>query len=135
MTIIEFKSKEEIEDIAFRALRKNKDKTMLNNRNIDCYVAGWQGAERDCWKQAYEGTRREFKCYLQSMSEECEKKCKIINEDLGYSGYMYSMPKSADAMLKMLKGMIDSCNYILANFENVCLSYRDYYEKLKGGEK
>lgn len=69
------------------------------------------------------------------MIEACERKCKSINEDLGYSGYMYSIPKSADAMLEMLNRMIDSCEFILANLENVNLYHGDYYEKLKGGEQ
>ena len=48
---------------------------------------------------------------------------------------MYSIPDSADAMFKLFKRMIDSCEFILSNFENVNMSSVEYYEKMKGGEK
>lgn len=132
---IKSKSKEEVEDIAFRTLRNSKNKTLLSNRNVDCFVAGWQAADRDFLQQLNSQKAQEFKEYLRTMIEACERKCKSINNDLGYSGYMYSIPKSADAMLKMLNRMIDSCEFILANLENVNLYHGDYYKKLKGGKK
>lgn len=132
---IKSKSKEEVEDIAFRTLRNSKNKTLLSNRNVDCFVAGWQTADRDFWQQLNSQKAQEFKDYLQQMITECEEKHKKLREDLGYSGYMYSIPDSADAMFKMLNRMIDSCEFILANLENVNLYHGDYYEKLKGGKQ
>ena len=129
-----YKTKEEIENIAFRTLRNSKNKTMLSNRNVDCFVAGWQAADRDFWQQLNSQKAQEFKEYLQQMITECEEKHKKLKEDLGYSGY-YSIPDSADAMFKLFKRMIDSCEFILSNLENVNLSSVEYYEKMKGGEK
>lgn len=77
----------------------------------------------------YARLRNEFKDYLQQMITECEEKHKKLKEDLGYSGYMYSIPDSADAMFKLFKRMIDSCEFILSNLENVNLSSVEYYEK------
>ena len=31
-----YKSKEEVEDVALRALRDSKNKSLLNNKNVDC---------------------------------------------------------------------------------------------------
>ena len=129
---IKYKSKEEVEDIAFRTMRNT---TMLSNRNVDCFVAGWQAADRDFWQQLNRQKAQEFKDYLQQMITECEEKHKKLKEDLGYSGYMYSIPDSADAMFKLFKRMIDSCEFILSNLGNVNLSSVEYYEKLKGGEQ
>lgn len=132
---IKFKSKEEVEDIAFRALRNSKNKTLLSNRNVDCFVAGWQSADRDFRQQLNSQKPQEFKEYLEQMKAQCEEKHKKLKEDLGYSGYMYSIPDSADAMFKMLTRMIGSCEFILANLENVNLSSVEYYEKMEGGKK
>ena len=129
---IKSKSKEEVENIAFRTMRNT---TMLSNSNVDCFVAGWQAADRDFWQQLNSQKAQEFKDYLQQMITECEEKHKKLKEDLGYSGYMYSIPDSADAMFKMLKRMIDSCEFILSNLENVNLSSVEYYEKMKGGSQ
>lgn len=101
----------------------------------DGFVAGWQAADRDFWQQLNSQKAQEFKDYLQQMITECEEKHKKLKEDLGYSGYMYSIPDSADAMFKMLKRMVDSCEFILANLENVNLSSVEYYEKMKGGKR
>lgn len=129
---MEFKSKEEVEDIAFRTLRKAKNKTLLSNRNVDCFVAGWKAADRDFWQQSNSQKAQEFKDYLQQMITECEEKHKKLKEDLGY---MHSIPDSSDAMFKLFKRMIDSCEFILSNLENVNLSSVEYYEKLKGGQQ
>ena len=132
---IKSKSKEEIEDIAFRTLRNTKDKTMLSNRNVDCFVAGWQAADRDFLQQLNSQKAQEFKDYLQQTIDQCKEKHNNLHRDLGYGGYMYTIPKSADAFFKMLDEMIRSCAFILANLENVNLYHGDYYEKLKGGEQ
>lgn len=132
---IKYKSKEEIENVALRTLRNSNNKSLLSNRNVDCFVAGWQAADRDFWKQLNSQKAQEFKDYLQQMITECEEKHKKLKEDLGYSGYMYSIPDSADAMFKLFKRTIDSCEFILSNLENVNLSSVEYYEKLKGGKK
>lgn len=130
-----YKSNEEIEDVALRILRNSNNKSLLSNRNVDCFVAGWQAADRDFWQQLNSQKAQEFKDYLQQMITECEEKHKKLKEDLGYSGYMYSIPDSADAMFKLFKRMIDSCEFILSNLENVNLSSVEYYEKMKGGKK
>ena len=130
---IKYKTKKEVENIAFRALRDSKNKTLLSNRNVDCFVAGWQAAEKDFFQQLNSQKAQEFKDYLQQMITECEEKHKKLNEDLGYSCYMYSIPDSADAMFKLFERMIDSCEFILSNFENVNMSSVEYYEKLKRG--
>ncbi len=132
---IKYKSKEEIENVALRTLRNSNNKSLLSNRNVDCFVAGWQAADRDFWQQLNSQKAQEFKEYLEQMKAQCEEKREELSTDLGYSGYMYSIPKSAEAMFEMLETMVDSCEFILANLENVKLYHGDYYEKLKGGKK
>lgn len=46
-----YKSKEEIEDVALRTLRNSKNKSLLNNRNVDCFLIGWENAVSDIKKK------------------------------------------------------------------------------------
>ena len=52
-----YKSKEEIEDVALRTLRNSKNKSLLNNRNVDCFLIGWENAVSDI-KKTNQGAKR-----------------------------------------------------------------------------
>lgn len=53
-----YKSKEEVEDVALRTLRNSKNKSLLNNRNVDCFLIGWENAVSDIKKKTNQGAKR-----------------------------------------------------------------------------
>ncbi len=130
---ITFKSKEEIEDVALRTLRNSNDKTLLNNRNVNCFVMGWEHAVSDFEEQIMEQREDDFKAYLEEMIAYCTERYRSLEMDLGYAGYQFSRPESADAMFKLYGNMMKCCDFLVENLENVKMCYSDYYEKLKGG--
>ena len=130
-----YKSKEEIEDVAFRTLRDSNNKSLLNNKNIDCFLMGWEHAASDIKEQIKEQKEDDFKDYLEQMKVCCSAHYHDLENDLGYAGYQFSYPKSADAMLKLYDQMMRCCDFLIVNLDNVKMSYLDYYHKLKKNEK
>ena len=130
-----YKSKEEIEDVAFRTLRDSNNKSLLNNKNIDCFLMGWEHAASDIKEQIKEQKEDDFKDYLEQMKVFCSEHYHNLEKDLGYEGYQFSYPKSADAMLKLYDQMMRCCDFLIVNLGNVKMSYLDYYQKRKQNEK
>ena len=130
-----YKSKEEIEDVALRTLRDSKNKSLLNNRNVDCFLIGWEHAVSDIKKQIKEQKEDDFKDYLEQMKMFCSEHYRNLENDLGYAGYQFSRPESADAMFKLYDQMMKCCDFLIENLDNVKMCYLDYYHKLKQNEK
>lgn len=130
-----YKSKEEIEDVALRALRDSKNKSLLNNKNVDCFLMGWMHAVSDTKKQIKEQKEDDFKDYLEQMKVYCSEHYHDLENGLGYAGYQFSYPKSADAMFKLYDQMMKCCDFLIENLDNVKMCYTDYYHKLKQNEK
>ena len=128
---IKYKSKEEIEDVAFRTLRDSNDKSLLNNKNIDCFLMGWKHAASDIKEQISATRKDEFIDYLEQMKVFCSEHYHDLENDLGYEGYQFSYPKSADAMFKLYDQMMRCCDFLIENLENVKMNHLDYYKKLK----
>ena len=132
---IKYLNKEEVESIALYILRNAKDKSLLNNKNVNCFVLGWGKAISYIKDEISKGQDDDFKSYLATMMEDCKRRSNKLHMDLGYAGYQFSRPEAADAMLKLYASMVQNCAYVLNNIENVRMNYQDYYEKLKGDEE
>ena len=128
---IKYKSKEEIENVAFRVLRKSNNKSLLNNKNVDCFLIGYEHAIYDIKEQISAQRKGEFIDYLEQMKVFCSEQYHNLENDLGYAGYQFSYPKSADAMLKLYDQMMRCCDFLIENLENVKMNHLDYYKKLK----
>ena len=128
---IKYKSKEEIENVAFRVLRKSNNKSLLNNKNVDCFLIGYEHAIYDIKEQISTQRKGEFIDYLEQMKVFCSEQYHNLENDLGYAGYQFSHPESADAMFKLYDQMIRCCDFLIENLENVKMNHLDYYKKLK----
>ena len=128
---IKYKSKEEIENVAFRVLRKSNNKSLLNNKNVDCFLMGYEHAISDIKEQISTQRKDEFIDYLEQMKIFCSECYHNLENDLGYAGYQFSRPESADAMLKLYDQMMRCCDFLIENLENVKMNHLDYYKKLK----
>ena len=128
---IKYKSKEEIENVAFRVLRKSNNKSLLNNKNVDCFLMGYEHAISDIKEQISAQRKDEFINYLEQMKIFCSECYHNLENDLGYAGYQFSRPESADAMLKLYDQMMRCCDFLIENLENVKMNHLDYYKKLK----
>lgn len=130
-----YKSKEEIEDVAFRTLRDSNNKSLLNNKNIDCFLMGWEHAASDIKEQISSQRKDEFIDYLEQMKVFCSEQYHNLENDLGYAGYQFSRPESADAMFKLYDQIMKCCDFLIVNLDNVKMCYLDYYHKIKQNEK
>lgn len=130
-----YKSKEEIENVAFRVLRKSNNKSLLNNKNVDCFLMGYEHAISDIKEQISATRKDEFIDCLEQMKVFCSERYHILENDLAYAGYQFSRPESADAMFKLYDQIMKCCDFLIVNLDNVKMCYLDYYHKLKQNEK
>ena len=130
-----YKSKEEIENVAFRTLRDSNNKSLLNNKNIDCFLMGWKHAASDIKEQISAQRKDEFIDYLEQMKVFCSEQYHNLENDLSHEGYQFSRPESADAMFKLYDQIMKCCDFLIVNLDNVKMCYLDYYHKLKQNEK
>lgn len=126
---IKYKSKEEIENVAFRVLRKSNNKSLLNNKNVDCFLMGYEHAISDIKEQISATRKDEFIDCLEQMKVFCSERYHILENDLAYAGYQFSRPESADAMFKLYEVFMKSCDFLIENLDNVKMCYTDYYDK------
>ena len=124
-----YKSKEEIENVAFRTLRDSNNKSLLNNKNIDCFLMGWKHAASDIKEQISAQRKDEFIDYLEQMKVFCSEQYHNLENDLAHEGYQFSRPESADAMFKLYEVVMKSCDFLIENLDNVKMCYTDYYDK------
>ena len=132
---IKFKNVTEIEDIALRQLRNSKDKSRLNNKNVDCFVDGYRTAQSDLHYQIDEFKKQELFDKLDKICNDCNALSTELNETLGYSGYMYSQPKGSYEKFKLFNEMKEACEFIKSNLQYLNMHYGDYYEVLKKKEE
>ena len=67
--------------------RKQKD-NVLNNKNVDCFIAGYNTAAKEYGKIL----DRSYKEFFTELPDKLEKQLKEDEVWLGCSGYMYSYP-------------------------------------------
>lgn len=132
---IKYKPKEEIENIAFRVLRKSNNKSMLNNKNVDCFLMGYEHAISDVKEQISVQRKDEFIDYLEQMKIFCSERYHDLENDLGYAGYQFSRPESADAMFKLYEVVMKCCDFLRENLDNVKMNHSDYYDKKRKEQK
>lgn len=126
---IKYKSKEEIENVAFRVLRKSNNKSLLNNKNVDCFLMGYEHAISDIKEQISATRKDEFIDCLEQMKVFCSERYHILENDLAYAGYQFSRPESADAMFKLYEQVMKCSDFLIENLDNVKMCYTDYYDK------
>ena len=96
---------------------------------------GYEHAISDIKEQISAQREDEFIDYLEQMKVFCSEQYHNLENDLGYAGYQFSHPESADAMFKLYDQMMRCCDFLIVNLGNVKMSYLDYYTKLKQNEK
>ena len=126
---IKYKSKEEIENLAFRVLRKLNNKSLLNNKNVDCFLMGYEHAISDIKEQISATRKDEFIDCLEQMKVFCSERYHFLETDLAYAGYQFSRPESADAMFKLYETVMKCCDFLRENLDNVKMNHSDYYDK------
>ena len=129
MIDIPYKSDAQIEMDAMVALRASSDKSKLNNKNVDCWCSGYRHCQYDVRKELQAKNDADKRDVLQDIIDFCQTKIKEMQEDDGYSGYMFSIPKGEEAMYKLLADVSKSAGFIKENLENIKLHYRDYKPK------
>ena len=67
---------------------RNQKGNVLNNKNVDCFIAGYNMAA----KEYSEVINKGYKEVFTGLPEKLEKQLEDNEVSLGYSGYMYSYP-------------------------------------------
>ncbi len=86
------KSKKEIEDIAFRALREHSDRSLLSNKCIDCYVQGFQKSQ-----EMQQGILDNLPARIDDWMESLKDRIKHLDDCAGYSGRAPSEDETAES--------------------------------------
>lgn len=130
MIDIPYKTDAQIEMDAMVALRASTDKSKLNNKNVDCWCSGYQHCQRDVRKELQKKNEADKGEVLQDIIDYCQTKIKEMQESDAYtSGYGYFIPKTEEAMYKLLADVSKSAGFIKENLDNIKLHYRDYKPK------
>ena len=132
---IKYKSKEEIENVAFRVLRKSNNKSLFNYKNVDCFLMGYEHAISDIKDQISATRKDEFNDCLEQMKVFCSERYHFLETDLAYAGYQFSRPESADAMFKLYETVMKCCDFLRENLDNVKMNHSDYYDKKRKEQK
>lgn len=85
------KSREEIEAIALDNLRHRKDRKLLNNTNVDCFIDGYILAQNTLLNKPFKA-----KDFLEDILEGINWRLKSIEETAGYSGRYYTKEEVKD---------------------------------------
>ena len=86
------KSKKEVEDIAFRALREHSDRSLLSNKCVDCYVHGFQKSQ-DMQQKALDSLPGRIDDWMESLKD----RIKYLDDCAGYSGRAPSEAETAES--------------------------------------
>lgn len=86
------KTKKEIEDIAFRALREHSDKSLLSNKCIDCYVQGFQKSQ-EMQQRILDNLSARIDDWMESLKD----RIKQLEDCAGYSGRAPSETETAES--------------------------------------
>ena len=76
-----------VEEKALIWARRQKG-NVLNNKNVDCFIAGYNTAAKEYQEIIDKG----YKELFTGLSDKLEKQLEDDEYELGYSGYMYSYP-------------------------------------------
>lgn len=105
------KTHEEIEHIAFTALRKDSDKKLLSNTSVTCYVRGFEKAQDEAFK-----TFADIKNIIEHALDQIAWANNNIIERAGYSGRGYT--DEEDIELRLISET-STALYNIANSEDM----------------
>lgn len=88
------KSKKEVEDIAFRALREHSDRSLLSNKCIDCFVQGFQTSQ-DMQQKVLDSLPGRIDDWMESLKD----RIKYLDDCAGYSGRAPSEDETAESQV------------------------------------
>ena len=82
-----------VEEKALIWARRQKG-NVLNNKNVDCFIAGYNTADKE-YKEIINKEHKEIlKEILTELPDKLEKQIENEKQDLDHSGYMYCYPDS-----------------------------------------
>ena len=82
---------------------RNQKGNVLNNKNVDCFIAGYNMAAKDYEEIINKGHKE----ILTGLPDKLKKQIKDNEESLGYGGYMCSYP---DWFIEKESAYIALCN-------------------------
>lgn len=87
---------------------------VLNNKNVDCFIAGYEMASKECRDETI-NDRIEF---LKKLPESLKKEIEYKEQEYGYCGY-YSYPEGHIEMKKAFYELAVAINNNLEYLENI----------------
>ena len=94
-----------VEEKALIWARRQKG-NVLNNKNVDCFIAGYNTADKE-YKEIINKEHKEIlKEILTELPDKLEKRIESEKISLGHSGYMYYYP---DSFIKKKSAYIALC--------------------------
>lgn len=99
--------RDEIESLALKTLRQNKDRKLLNNTNVDCIIEGYCLAQENILKDA------SAKELLQGFISDLNYRYQSIEDSAGYGGRSYTESEIAETkaindIIAVLKPIVES---------------------------
>ena len=99
------KTREEVELIALKNLRGRKDRKLLNNTNVDCFIDGYMLAQDVILNRPYNIIE-----YLEDTIKGLNAKYKEIEDEAGYGGrYFTDGEIEARKLIQKVISCISSC--------------------------
>ena len=94
-----------VEEKALIWARRQKG-NVLNNKNVDCFIAGYNTADKE-YKEIINKEHKEIlKEILTELPDKLEKRIESEKKSIDYSGYMYYYP---DSFIKKKSAYIALC--------------------------
>lgn len=103
----------EIEDIALRYTYKKKS---LTQKNVECFIAGFETALDKCQEDLQE--------VIQSLADKEKKFQAEYDYDLGMSGYLYSRPKDYDETINKHNKLHEALQNLADALKETEISYK-----------
>ena len=97
---------------------KKTKSNVLNNKNVDCFIAGYNMAV----KEYREVINKGYKEVFTGLPEKLEKQLEDDEVGLGYSGYMYSYPDwfiKKKAAYHALRDALKQCEEFIDNIKSL----------------
>lgn len=106
-------TRNEIENIA---LRYSYDKKSLTQKNVECFIAGFETAIDKCQEDLQE--------VIQSLADKEKKFQAEYDYELGMSGYLYSLPKDYEETVSNHYKLYKSLQNLSDVLKEIGISYK-----------
>ena len=106
-------TRNEIENIA---LRYSYDKKSLTQKNVECFIAGFETAIDKCQEDLQE--------VIQSLADKEKKFQSEYDYELGMSGYLYSLPKDYEETVSNHNKLYKSLQNLSDVLKEIGISYK-----------